>query len=142
MAVNSYIATYIWVDQKRSIMILSFDRLRQWIREMNIFESDSSDEETVQVERRSSWIYIALFIAILGVLSMYTGLGLQTTTVTIHDPSYNTFGSLQQKYPLTLHCPCSITSNQLSTFTRINVTFHQVMILLFVSDFINLRESV
>jgi hypothetical protein len=123
------------------MMIPCVDRLRQWIRRMNIFESGSVDEETVQIERWSSWIYIVLFIAILEILSMYTGLGHQTTTVTINDPSYTTFESLQQKYPLTLQCPCSITSSQLSTFVQTDVTYHQVIILRFVSDFIKLGLS-
>ena len=116
------------------MLLLFVHRLRHWIGRINLFESGSSEEATIRTQRWSSWIYVVLFLIILSILSVYTAMEDHITTVSIENPSYNVFQSLQQTYPLTLHCPCSVTSNQLSTFVQARVTFHQVMIVRFASN--------
>lgn len=110
-------------------MTVSFiHRLWQQISRWNIFESGSMDDETVRTERWSSWIYIILLIFVLLILSALTGLERQTATVTVESPSFSQFESLQEQYPETLRCPCSVAYNQWSTFVQINISFHQVVI--------------
>jgi hypothetical protein len=109
-----------------SIMLVTMRSVQRWLRQVNLFESDSLDEQTLQHERRSSWLYIALFTGILVSLSMYTGVGSQTSSVTINHPTYGIFEALHQKYPKTLNCPCSHTATQFSKCIQSHVTFHQV----------------
>ena len=107
-----------------------FQRTERWFQGVNIFKSGTLDQKKLQGERWSSWIYIVLFIAILGALSVYTGLRRQTTSVTVDYPSYSTFKSLQKTYSNTLQCPCSNTAVQYSSYTQIRSTFHQVRVTL------------
>lgn len=108
------------------MIVPSATRPLQWIRDLNLFKSDASDAETIRIERWSSWIYIVGFLAILSFFSVYTALGQQITTVTVSNPSLASFELLQEKYPATLHCPCSTTSIRRSTFVQAQTTFHQV----------------
>ena len=107
-------------------MLMAVRAAQRCLFQLNLFESDSLDEETLHNERQSSRIYVALFIIILAILSVYTGVGSQTSSVIIINPSFSTFETLQQKYPKTLYCPCSNTAVQYSTFVQAHTTFHQV----------------
>ena len=107
-------------------MLVAMRAVRRWLLQVNLFEGDSLDEETVQIGRLSSWLLIAGFIAILVSLSIFTGVGSQTSSATINNPTRDIFEALRQKYPKTLSCPCLNTAISFSKFVQYDVTYHQV----------------
>jgi hypothetical protein len=107
-------------------MLVAMRAVQRWLLQVNLFESDFLDEETVQNQRLSFWLLIAVSIAILVSLSVFTGVARQTSSVTINNTTRDTFKDLSQKYPKTLSCPCSNTAISFSKFVQFDVTYHQV----------------
>jgi hypothetical protein len=112
-------------------------RVRRWFFGLNVFESGSSDIGVVRHERWSSRVYIVLLFVILYALVMYTGLESQTSRVTVTNPLYATFESLQLSYPDTLMCPCSNIAIEYQAFVQLQPSYHQVF---FIQILIDLEE--
>ena len=75
--------------------------------------------------------FISLFlIIILITFALYTWLSIQTTIVTIENPSIEQFELL----PFDAQCPCSHISPSYADFTSIQVIFHQICSSDFISD--------
>ncbi len=113
------------------MLLLLFSRIQRWLVELNLFESGSTEIEIIRQERWSSRVNIVLLLTILSGLAIYTGLVYQTTHITVKNPSYDTFTSLQLKYSATLQCPCSNIAIKFNTFTQLQPSYHQVMSLVF-----------
>ena len=104
------------------------------LKTVNLFQSDSNDVETVRHERWSTRLYIGIFSVFTISLIIYAALLSRTITVTISEPSENTFKQLDDHYSDTLKCPCSIVDIQYSDFVQSQVTFHEVCESQFISQ--------
>ncbi len=113
------------------MLLLLLSRIERWLVELNLFESGSTEIEIIRQERWSSRVNIVLLLTILSGLATYTGLVYQTTHITVKNPSYDTFTSLQLKYSATLQCPCSNIAIKYKTFVQLQPSYHQVMSLVF-----------
>ena len=99
---------------------------RERFLQANIFKSGSDDPELVAVERWSSRIYFILFVAVVGLLAIYTAVQKEQTLVKIDHPSVPVFESLYKRYPYTLRCPCLKTNIRQSKFIGGRWRLHQV----------------
>jgi hypothetical protein len=108
-------------------MLLLLSRIRRWFVELNLFESGSTEIEVIRYERWSSRINIVLLLTILGGIAIYTGLDKQTAHITVKNPSYDTFLSLQLKYSDALQCRCSNIGIKYNAFVQLQPSYHQVI---------------
>lgn len=108
------------------------------LRRLNLFGDNRldniEDEEIVRDQVLTTRVYLICLIASILSLTLFNLVHQMTVSVTIHNPSFNTYKYLEAEYPNTLSCPCSEVSTQYSTFMSINMTYHQVsaFILFFV----------
>lgn len=101
-------------------------RLVRSLIELNLFESGSIEIERIRRERWSTRIYLVLFAMILSSLAIYTAIDDRLVSITITNPSYQTFVSLQNQYPTTFKCPCSKIAMKYQTFMQLKPSYHQV----------------
>ena len=109
--------------------------LKNYFLNLNHFESSNDDVEQVDEHQRrtniiSTRIYLILLLLTLIILTIVAWLTVETTVITIENPSKSQFESL----PFDAYCPCSRISILYSEFTSIEATFHQVCSSDFVSN--------
>jgi hypothetical protein len=105
-------------------------RFRRYLLEQNAFQSDSIEQ--IHIERWSTRIFLVLFlVGIVGVF-IYASTIVHLTTVVVTHPSYATIDDLRLKYAdLKIKCPCTKSAIPRASFTRINISYHQVLWLFF-----------
>ena len=103
-------------------------------RNLNFFESEENDAESIRRQRLSTRIYLILLSIFLIILIMYALLLSRTTMVTIRKPSEEQFRQLNTIYPDTLTCPCSQVTARYEKFVNIQVRFHEVCYSVFSSQ--------
>ena len=101
-------------------------RLHRWLTDLNLFESGSTEQETVEEERWSTRFYTVAMLTSIVILIAYTALGTRVVNVTVKNPSHAVFEDLQSKYPATLKCPCSHIAIEHQAFFNLEPEFHQV----------------
>ncbi|CAF4730611.1 unnamed protein product, partial [Rotaria sp. Silwood2] len=74
----------------------------------------------------STRFFIVLFTITIVILGSYIFQSIQTQTITIWNPSLNTYEALHNKYSTTLVCPCSQISVSYGAFFNITYTLHQI----------------
>lgn len=105
-------------------------RVGLWFKQLNIFENGVTDAKVVRQQRWSTRLYMVLFITLVIVFAARGGTEKQIIEVAVSDPSYDTFQSLQKKYPNTLKCPCTNIAVEYQSFIQIQPIFHQVLLLI------------
>ncbi|CAF4140026.1 unnamed protein product, partial [Adineta steineri] len=68
------------------------------------------------------------------ILLLFNSLSTQTVTVTIINPSLNTYKNLQMLYSATLNCPCSTKTISYRSFVSLSPVLHQVCSSGFITD--------
>lgn len=100
--------------------------IQNWYLSLNLFVDGSTNEEVVIRQKYSSRLFVCLFTTTVILLIFYSSLENHTSSVTVHNPSYKTFLSLDSKYSETLNCPCTTTAVEYTKFIQANFTLHQV----------------
>ena len=108
-----------------------FTRSQRWLTEFNLYDTGSTEIEVIQQERWSTRVHIVLLLTIICSLAIYTALDYHTTYITMKNPSYDTFMFLQQKFAVTLKCPCSNIAIKYEAFTQLQPSYHQVIHVLY-----------
>lgn len=108
--------------------------LRQFLNNLNLFQTSSTDPETIQQQKISTQVYLVLFILSIIGLTLYAALSLRTITVTKNNPSEVEFQRLYARYSSTIKCVCSRIAIPYSEFTRYDATFHEVCSSEFISQ--------
>lgn len=96
------------------------------IKNLNMFNSESDESSLQNYERLMTRIYIILILMIFLVLLFYISITEQTNTYTIYHPTQSTVEDLFDKYPNTIHCPCTSVSTSLDTFINAEFNLHQI----------------
>lgn len=130
-------------------------RLHQFstsIIRLNLFkEENDRTERSIRQQKIITRIYLILligmnifalhvitnlFVSLIGTFlgfALYTSLSTETTTITVSNPSFNTYEHLQLLHSNTLTCPCSTMTIRYHTFIKIFPILHQVCSSTFVS---------
>lgn len=109
--------------------------LKQYLINLNIFEDNCIDHESITRQILATRIFLILLVASIGILFVYTSISLRTITETVKEPNLITFQNLEKHYPDTLRCPCRQATILYGQFMKIKPSFHQVC----SSDFISQR---
>ncbi|CAF0892704.1 unnamed protein product [Adineta steineri] len=110
-------------------------RVGQYITNLNLFEDGTNDEHIKRNQILSTRFYIIIFIIILFIFTLFTTLTLETTIVTISNPTYDKYEDLYIKYSNTLKCSCQEISISYNKFINIELEYHEIC----SSDFISQR---
>jgi hypothetical protein len=107
--------------------------LIQWLTELNLFETNATDDRSVQIQRWSTRFYICALTLAVFILSIYTLLTVVSERIEIHHPTFNVYKKLSVKY--SPKCPCSNVSVPYGQFVQLAPSYHQVC----SSDFVTQR---
>ncbi|UJR24192.1 hypothetical protein I4U23_027158 [Adineta vaga] len=116
--------TFYWNNIKQELMI------------MNLFKKESSSIQNVNIQEMvliATRIYLGLLLICISVLVLFNGLSYVTVSVTILEPSLDTFEQLEAMYRETFTYQCEEITMVYNTFSTITPIFHQVC----SSSFIN-----
>ena len=108
--------------------------LINYLKTFNIYTA--TNEDTVEERRKQlidTRVFLVTFIVSLIGLVAYASSSLQLITIHIKNPSESTIERLQSRYLDTLVCPCLQTSIQMKKFVSVDVSYHQVNLLHFLS---------
>jgi hypothetical protein len=108
--------------------------LLRFIKQLNLFNTDSTDDRQRLREIFSTRIYIVLLPTILTILIIYSAQKDLYYTVQVSNPSIDTYQKLLDDYSNILVCPCSQISVPYSTFLTLTPIFHPICSSDFVSD--------
>ncbi|CAF3953325.1 unnamed protein product, partial [Rotaria sp. Silwood1] len=120
--------------QNRHMCFDLLNQFRQKLVLLNLFDSESTEQDTIQCERLSTRLYLLLLLICIGCVTMYICLSTETSSITISYPFQIQYEELLRSYSKTLQCPCSQISIPYKEFITINTTFHQVCLSDFVKD--------
>jgi hypothetical protein len=101
------------------------------IKKLNIYDEDES--LSLLDQSLSTRILISLMITSFTIIIIFTGINLQTNTVTILYPSEKIFKNLSDCYSNTLSCVCKQSSIRQDKIISFNLQFHPIC----TSQFIN-----
>ncbi|CAF3605536.1 unnamed protein product, partial [Adineta steineri] len=104
-----------------------FVKIKVFLLNLNFFsDPDENSEWHLYGQRLSTRFFIISIIITFSILILYASTYSVTKTITINKPSIDVYSTLQDKYPQTLTCPCSSTTNEHSQFISFQPTFHPV----------------
>ncbi|CAF2973757.1 unnamed protein product [Rotaria sp. Silwood2] len=120
-------ASIVEVTQRNVPTISYRIQIQEYIRTLNLFQTEFSTNDTRRQEIISTRLYLGLVITFTILLFLYTGLIERTTTIMVPTPSISSYVSLQERYSDTLQCPCSTISIPYQEFIiYLNATFHPI----------------
>lgn len=104
--------------------------------ELNLFDTretstDPFEQATGRIMTRTYIVFLCLSMAII---IFYTAINLRIESHAVQDPSETVFRTLYDRYPSTLHCPCSKITIPYGSFVSLAPTFHPVCTSWLVSD--------
>ncbi|CAF3562548.1 unnamed protein product [Adineta steineri] len=123
------------VDDIMEQQISLFVTIKMFLLNLNFFsDSDENSEWHLYGQRLSTRLFIISQIIAFFILILYASTYSVTKTITINKPSIDVYFTLQDKYPQTLTCPCSSTTNENSQFISFQPTQHPVCHSDFITD--------
>ena len=103
-----------------------FNRLKNFLLSLNLYDNQSKDEKTLFYQRFSTRLYLLTFIILSIILLIYISLEKQTTLKTINSPSESMINSLYMNHETTLNCPCTQIAIEYSHLINHNIIYHHV----------------
>ncbi|CAF1269254.1 unnamed protein product [Adineta steineri] len=116
----------------RANLHTALSRLKRRLVQLNLFDTGSQDETIIGNERRSTRVYLILFIISITILTLTYSIISYTTTIVVPSPSLAEYSNLIEKP--TLQCFCSNTAVKYESFVHIKPHYHELCESEFVSD--------
>jgi len=101
-------------------------KIKQYIIKLNLFDDYSRDPLRIHRDRIATRLYVLFLTVTVSVLIMYTSISIQTISKTIQSPSQELYEVLQEQYPHTLRCPCSVVSIPYKELIEVIPIYHQL----------------
>ncbi|CAF4288695.1 unnamed protein product, partial [Adineta steineri] len=118
-------------EQQNSLFV----KIKMSLFRLNFFsDPDKNSEWHLHGQRLSTRFFIISIIIAFFILILYASTYSITKTDSINKPSIDVYFTLQDKYPQTLICPCSSTTNEHSQFISFQPTLHPVCHSDFITD--------
>ena len=112
-----------------------YEKVKVSVLKLNLFNNYSEDPFDIQHGIMSTRLYFIMLIIGLIILTVYTSHSTQTITKTISLPSQSHYETLQQQYPNTPKCPCTVISILYNEIIPVISVYHQLC----ESDFVQPR---
>ncbi|CAF5036020.1 unnamed protein product [Rotaria sp. Silwood1] len=114
-------------------MMNRYNAVRQTLAELNLFDTETTDEHSKRNEILSTRVYIIIIIISLSLFALYTSLQSQRNIITISTPTQKQYEELKLKFSNDLQCPCKYISTPYEQFINIIPKYNQICL----SDFIS-----
>lgn len=108
--------------------------LLNYLKNLNVFESEIDDAESIYRQKLSTRIYLCMMILSMTCLVTFAFLLPRTINVTVSQPSEHRFIQLNTEYSDTLKCPCTHITQLFGDIVRIQVSFHEICHSRFISQ--------
>lgn len=112
----------------RSVAVL----LKNYLIQLNLFYTGVQDEQIIQNERRSTRLYLVLFILSTIITTFYYTIIPHTETILIKSPSFTKYSTLAHQS--SLQCPCSKIAIAFEEFIQIEPFYHELCRSNFITD--------
>ncbi|CAF0850861.1 unnamed protein product [Adineta ricciae] len=110
-----------------NLMSRVITQVRYTLSTIKLFNSDSPHVHIQRREQLSTHLFIILFVIIYVLLFIYMLFVTHTRSVTENNPSSDLIAHLNDKYSMTLSCPCMQTSIPYSNFLSLEVSsYHSI----------------
>ena len=103
------------------------------IVEYNVFDTNSTDESIVRIQRWSTRLYILVLWLAMTVLIIYTALHVSSQEIQVENPSLSAYLYLYNQHK-DIECPCTQISTSYEEFVQIITSYNQICSSKFVSD--------
>ncbi|CAF4085931.1 unnamed protein product [Adineta steineri] len=114
-------------------MIGLIRRLGKFCKEFNVFETDATDTNSIDIQRWATRIYIFLLLFSISGLLLDRGLRVETQLVEVENPSSELYVKLQETHS-DISCLCSKVSVSYGSFIESNLVYESVCSSGFVSQ--------
>lgn len=111
-----------------------YTRLKEYLVGFNLFETDSTEQHTIYIERWSTRVYIGLLFSTMSILLAYNTLTIELQQIQVTNPSLETYLKLQNTYNTDINCPCTRISTLYSSFVQVIPKYHEICFSGFVSE--------
>ena len=108
-------------------------RFGRLIVEYNVFDTNSTDESIIRIQRWSTRLYILVLWLAMTVLLFYTTLHVSSSQIEIKNPSLPTYLNLYNQYQ-NIKCPCTQISTSYETFLELSTSYNQICSSEFISE--------
>jgi hypothetical protein len=108
-------------------------RLGRFLVDLNLFETDDTDERTIHVQRWSTRAYICVLCYFICILLFQDGLHVETRLIEVRNPSLESYIKLQNLYG-DVNCPCSQISVSYGSFVMLAPIYHSICSSGFISQ--------
>jgi len=107
----------------------------QSIKCLNLFKlANQRTENEIRQQRWVTRVYLILLMSTIATLLLFNSLSMETTTISIPNPSLSTYIHLQKSNSHTLRCPCSTMTISNEKFMSFSPVLHQICSSDFVTD--------
>ncbi|CAF1660120.1 unnamed protein product, partial [Adineta ricciae] len=125
-------------SRSRNINMYPLTRLSkfiQWMKRLNLFKTiNDRTENSIKQQRIITRVYLVLLTSSIIILTLYNSLNTQIMTITVSNPSFDTYNDLQNFYSTTLKCPCTTMTIPYNNSMSLSPTLHQICSSDFVSN--------
>ena len=87
---------------------------------------EEQNAKTIRDQLLATRLYLLLFLAIIITFVLINSLTTKIISLTISEPSLDTYDRLYATYPNTLSCPCKVVTITYSTFMSMEYVWHPV----------------
>ena len=106
---------------------ISLVSCKMYLQTLNLFKkSDKRTDDDIKHQKITTRTYLILLLITITVLLLFNSLDTQTVTISIPNPSFDTYIDLQQSYSHTLRCPCSTMAISYHKFMKFSPILHEV----------------
>ena len=106
---------------------ISLVSCKMYLQTLNLFKkSDKRTDDDIKHQKITTRTYLILLLITITVLLLFNSLDTQTVTISISNPSLDTYINFKQMYPHTLRCPCSTMAIPYHKFMKFSPVLHQV----------------
>lgn len=129
----------IYLNRKMKIIRLGIEKLLQLNIFLDVKTLQEQDKRKIRDQVLATRIYGLLFIAILIILVLFNSLATKAITITVFNPSIDTYDRLYAAYPNTLSCSCRGVTTIFDGFMSAEYVQHPVRSLMQLKEFSNHR---
>ena len=108
-------------------------RLGRSIANLNLFQTDTTDESTIYIHRLSTRVYICVLFFSMAVLLVQNVSQVGIRVIEVKNPSLDSYLSLYDLYS-DVNCPCSQISTLYGSFVRLIPIYHPICSSEFISQ--------
>ena len=108
-------------------------RLGQSIANVNLFQTDATDESTIYIQRWATRVYVCVLFFSMAVLLVQNVSQIETRVIEVKNPSLESYLNLYGLHS-DVNCPCSQISTLYGSFVKLVPTYHPICSSEFISQ--------